>query len=289
MATLVRGGTQTREGHDRAGALQKDRQGPSNVLAYHRLVNDGVFFERTILGRMHALYDAYKDHPKLSLACAIEAEGGVFDPTIDATDSEFFRQAMWYGKHPIIQASFYAEHRARLALLKAAVDYCCAHPEGIIPYDQSAIFSDGVIDLDLIWLHSLPQSFKEGIAWLIKQPTFRRYALFWQLFLWGWGGFYLDDRADQEFALFAATSGVPLEEVPTALEAFDRFFPNEWLVAPGHTCARRVKMVPTYFHGIGVYHRRLAYGWENIGQAGSSGYTTNDMATWNNAAVEFLS
>lgn len=267
----------------------KGQQGAAAALAYHRLVNDSIFFQETVLGRMHALYDAYKQHPKLSLACAIEAEGGLYDPAVEPTDNALMREAMREGKHPFLQACFYTEHRARLALLKAAVDYCCENPEGISPYDPALVVNDGKIDLYELWLHSLPQSFKDGIAWLVQQPTFRRYALFWQQFLWGWGGFYLDDRAEQEFELMAARCGIPTAEIPVALQAFDRFFPSGgWLVAPGWTCARRVKMMPTYFQGVGVYHRRLLYGWNELYEVKSSGYTGQDMARWNNAAVEFL-
>jgi hypothetical protein len=228
--------------------------------------------------------------PKLSLACAVEAVGGVFNPHVQAQPNDMMREAMRGGEHPFLQACFYTEHRARVALLKAAVDFACENPDGFPPYDPSVLTHDGKIDLHDLWLHALPQSFKEGITWLVQQPTFRRYALFWQQFLWGWGGYYLDDRTDYEFNLMSGTSGIPANEIPTALETFDRLFPTPegWLTTPGWTSARRVKMVPTYFQGIGVYHRRLAYDWGDLSELKSSGYTAQDMATWNNAAVSFL-
>jgi hypothetical protein len=47
-------------------------EGPSAAVEYQRLVNDGTFFARDPVQRLCMLYDAYKDHPKLTLACAEE-------------------------------------------------------------------------------------------------------------------------------------------------------------------------------------------------------------------------
>jgi hypothetical protein len=60
----------------------KSMKGPAAVLEYHRLVNDGIFFERTIRGRILALYDAYMSHPRLALSCACEIDGKKFDPDV---------------------------------------------------------------------------------------------------------------------------------------------------------------------------------------------------------------
>lgn len=260
-------------------------QGPREVVAYHRLINDGIFFTETIVGRLHRLYDAYKDHPKVTLASAIEMGGGDYDPHTPAADNPLLEQAMRAGEHPLLQACMYVEHRARLAILKAAVDFVCAYPEGEPPLEP------GPLNWNNLLYHALPETFKGGVVWLRQQPTFRRYALFWQQFLWGWGGFYLDDREDAEFAWMSEYSGIPVGEIPTALQAYDRFFPTGgWFVTPGWTCARRIKMMPTYFHGLGVHHRRQTYEYSNdLEGLNSSGYTRADLARWNNCAVAFLS
>lgn len=259
---------------------------PAAALEYQRLVNDGIFFAPSELDQLDRLYAAYKEHPKLTLAAALEMEGHDFDPHIDPTRSEVLRDALREGKHPLLHACMYVEHRARLALLKAAVDYCCAYPDGPPssagggPNFHEALFS------------LLPETFRNGVEWLRQQPTFHRYALLWQQFLWGWGGFYLDDREAEEFAWMATYSGVPAAEVPVALEAFDRFFPtpNGWFDSPGWTYARRLKLMPMYFHGLGTYHRRSQYKLtKGLSGLNCRGYTISDLATWNNAAVDFLS
>ncbi|MCC5481200.1 hypothetical protein [Streptomyces barringtoniae] len=150
------------------------------------------------------------------------------------------------------------EHRARLAILKAAVDYALAHRDGppeFMSEDGQSFFFQGLT------YHALPMTFHEGMEWLREQPNFRRYATFWQQFLWGWGGFYLEDRESEEFEWMAAYSGIPADEIPTALEAFDRFFPipNGWFTTPGWTDIHLLKMVPMTFQGIGAHQRRIQY------------------------------
>ncbi|MFJ8856717.1 hypothetical protein, partial [Streptomyces sp. NPDC102437] len=62
------------------------------------------------------------------------------------------------------------EHRARLAILKAAVDYALAHPDGPPEFrmseDGKSFFFQGLT------YHVLPKTFHDGIAWLREQPNF---------------------------------------------------------------------------------------------------------------------
>ena len=57
-----------------------NREGPAKTLEYYRLVNNGVFFTDDVRQRLHRLYEAYMDHPKLTLGCAAEIEGKPYDP-----------------------------------------------------------------------------------------------------------------------------------------------------------------------------------------------------------------
>lgn len=184
----------------------------------------------------------------------------------------------------------YFEHRARLAILKAAVDYALAHPEGPPEFgmseDGKSFFFQGLT------YHALPMTFHDGMEWLREQPNFRRYATFWQQFLWGWGGFYLQDKNEVEFEWMAEYSGIPADEIPTALEAFDRFFPspNGWFTTPGWTDIHLLKMVPLIFQGIGAHQRRIQYNLaDNVSALNPSApYTLSDLGKRINCAVDFL-
>jgi hypothetical protein len=92
-----------------------DTEGPKAVLQYHRLVNDGIFFERTITGRIQKLYAAYQSHPRLAVSCAREMDGHAFNPDVFFWQrSDRITEAIRDGEHVLIQAAFYAEHRAKL-------------------------------------------------------------------------------------------------------------------------------------------------------------------------------
>jgi hypothetical protein len=258
----------------------KDAKAPAAVLEYHRLVNDGVFFVRSTGGRLRVLYEAYQSHPRLALSCAREIDGKPFDPDVlPGTTSPSLGDAMLKGDHLLLQTAFYVEQRARLAILKSAIDLIARRPKWLKKWLAGEVAS------------SFPGTFDEGLHWLVEQPTFRQYARLWQVFLFAWGGFYLEDRKDQEFRWLAAESGMPAGEVPEALSALDRFFPygGSWFVSPGWTMARRVKMMPAMFHGIGAVRRLDRYGVETYKELGYGDHTGRDLSKWHNLFVSFYS
>ena len=271
---------------DRAKSL-KDSKGARRALDHQRLVNDGIFFAPTPIDKVRTLYETFQQTPKLTLSAAVEMQTGTFDSQAQSGSNSLLQEAMWKGDHPFLQGCMFVEHRARLSILKCAVDYCCANPDG--PPEFAA--KEGGISWAALDFHSLPHSFTSGVEWLRKCPTFHRYGVFWQQFLWGWGGFYLEHRQAEEFEWMAAYSGVPVEEVPTALQAFDRFFPMDggWLTTVGPTTVKVTRMAPMLFEGVGVFHRRQQYELaDSTVPLGGDGYTASDLARWNNVAAAFL-
>lgn len=263
-------------------------EGAKETKVYYDLINNGTFLARAPEESLALLYGAYMSHPKLTLGYALELDGGTFDPHSPPTKSASCEAAMQSGKHPDLQACMYLEHRARLAILKAAVDYAIANPDG----PPSLISEDGKFFFRGLSYHSLPASFQNGMDWLREQPNFKLYATFWQQFLWGWGGFYLEDRTEKEFEWMSTHSGIPADEIPTALEAFDRFFPlpDGWFVTAGATDVHMVKMVPLVFQGVGAHRRREEYDLSSglDGLNATSRFTPDDLAKRINCAVEFL-
>ncbi|MFE9993478.1 hypothetical protein [Streptomyces avermitilis] len=274
--------------HKRA---KKGEEGARSAKTYHRQINNGTFFARAPEESLAMLYQAYGEHPKLTRGYADELDGGTFDPQSESVSSASYK-AMLEGKHPELQACTYFEHRARLSILKAAVDYALAHPYGAPEFGMS---EDGKVWIfQGLTYHALPATFHSGMTWLRAQPNFRRYATFWQQLLWGWGGFYLDDREEREFEWMSKYSGIPADEIPTALEAFDRFFPisGGWFISAGATDVRMVKMVPLIFQGIGAHHRRVQYSLNKESGLSalnpSSRYTLSDLVKRINCTVDFL-
>ncbi|WIX92542.1 restriction endonuclease [Amycolatopsis sp. DG1A-15b] len=253
-----------------------DKEGPREIVNYHRLVSNGVFFAQTALDTVALLYEAYKSHPKLSLACARELEGEPFDAFDVSGPSVLIRRVLLEGSPVLLQTSLYAEHRARLAILRGAVN--------LLMLEGELGLSDATYD-------SLPSSFCDGIAWLRKRKTYFRYPVLWQHLLWGWGGFYLTHKLDDEYKWMSSFSGVPRDEIPSALAAFDKFFPIDggWFVEAGRSDILAVKMMPMAFQGLGVHHRAKRYGYASVNEFGGAAYTITNLARWYANTFDFLS
>jgi hypothetical protein len=258
-------------------------QGPRSALEYHELINNQIFFESDVRRRLYYLYGAYQEHPKLTLGLATELEGKGFDPHSSDPTNATVREALMYDRHPTIQGSLYIEHRARLAVVKSAIDYICQREAGLLPT------APGKIDFRQVLYRLLPDSVREAIRELSGEPHFRRYGLLWQVFLWTMGGFYLTSRQDVEFEWLSVLSGVSKSEVPRALDTFDVFFPaGGWLAQIGPTDCRQVKMMPLCLRGLGAIYRMQKYGVRTYDELGFKDYTAADLSRWHNALVNLV-
>jgi hypothetical protein len=175
---------------------------------------------------------------------------------------------------------------ARLYVLKAAVDLWLAREAGKIQ-KLAVRIADHEIDLGDAFLTN---SFSTGIERFAKRQWFPLLPVFWQTFLWGWGGFLLTDRAAQEYALLAHQTGIPDSDVGGALEAFDVFFPTEggWFHTPGGDSRRVLKQMPAAIRGLGAYHRCLLYKAEEYPALRYKDLTTARLAQDHNTGVRLL-
>lgn len=275
--TLVEGLRAERRAHP-------DRRGAQEVIAYHDLINDHVFFLKNVAERLRRLYDGYRSHPKLAAALASEMVGGPYDarsrPPLTEPASRVLTEAMYEGKHTALQACFYVEHRARLSILKAMIDLACLADTGApVPTATREIWS------------GLPATFREGLSALRAKPNYRRYALLWQVFLGGFGGFYLADREHEEFARLSEQTGVPIEEIGDGLRAFDTLFPlsrGPWIVPVRGTPIRVAKMVPAALRGVGAVQRLRWRRDKNYDRMGLGALGRRNLITWHNALVQAL-
>jgi len=268
-----------------ARRARPDQHGPQEVLVYHDLVNDHVFFLHDVAERLRRIYGAYRSHPKLSLALAAEIGGGAFAQAakgpLPAAAARLLAEAMYEGKHPALQGSFYVEHRARLSILKAAIDLSCLADAGRLPGGDAGRAAAA----------ALPATFREGLRKLRAHPNYRRYALLWQVFLWGFGGFYLADREEEEFGWLADQTGIPAGEIGRGLAAFDDLFPlagGAWITPVRGTSLRVAKMVPAALRGVGAVQRLQRRGARNYDGFGLSPLGRRNLITWHNALVRLL-
>jgi hypothetical protein len=271
------------EGLRRFQHAHPEMEAPLEALNYYRLINNGIFFTRDVVDRINLLYKAFQAHPHLTAAAAEELHGGTFDCGTIETQAPQMQAAFRHGRHILLQACMYLEHRARLSLLKAAVDYLS---EGGAVRENL----DGTIRIDFR-VASLPQTFLQGLSRLRSQPSYQKYPLFWQAFLWGWGGLIVVDREEDDLIGLSEQTGMSPDEARTALSAFDWLFPipNGWLYQMPTAAYRLTKLVPWPFQGLGAWQRLVRSGQTEYSDLGLSGqYTGSDLANRHNSCVRLL-
>lgn len=246
--------------------LKQSKKANPGVKAYqvldqcHHNVTSAIFFSKNIIHRARALYNEFQQYPHLSARVAHEKAGASFDQDHTEIPKDFFAAAYYRGELNDLALSTYVEQRSRLALLKAAVDLCQYEHFGL--KDK---VSDEVefLGLKFSLKNTLPSSFLAGVEAIRQEPYFHRYAVFWQVFLWLFGGIILDDYRHADLKLLSLKTGVPVDHVPSALAAYDKLFPTAggWFrQGDANSRVTFVKMVPPPMMGIGAHYRRLQYG-----------------------------
>lgn len=254
------------------------------LARYYEAINSKIFFQPNLYDRLQRLYSLWQESPRLALGCALEIQGKPFDPNAQDSSNTVIREALYEGKHDLVQAAMFIEHRARLAVLKAVVDLIIAGttPRPIILVKGAPVFTE--------W-HFLPSNVREGLGELQDSATFRQLAVLWQQFLWTFGGFILEDRRAKELRALAKASGTSKAAANAGLRAFDLLFPlpNSWHWKANNSQCRLVRMVPTPFQGLGAYYRKVLYKKERFEEFQFPDYTGQDLAKWNNVGYRWLS
>ncbi len=139
----------------------------------------------------------------------------------------------------------------------------------------------------------LPQSFKDGLNSISKNKYFTKYPVFWQWFMWIFGGFILKDYEEREYKILSQKTGIPVGEIPNALESYQILFPLDdgWFMdLSPNLNIKMMKMFPVPFMGVGTRYRRLLYTesgkFEDLELTGM--HTLTDLIKWNNLTVEVL-
>ena len=175
-----------------------------------------------------------------------------------------------------------------MAILKNAIDYKLYKDAGIGNKTENVKILGDITLMDF-----LPLSFKKGLDVISKHRYFHKYPIFWQWFMWLFGGFILKDYEEKEYEVLSQKTGIPTEEIPNALEAYQILFPRDdgWFMdLSPNSNIEMMKMFPVPFTGVGANYRRLLYTesgkFEDLNLTGM--HTLNDLIKWNNLTVEVL-
>lgn len=262
---------------------------------YLFLVTSRTFFTPNLLERVEQLYSNFQKFPNLSAKCAHELDGKSFDDDHQDIPQGVFKRAYYDCVQNELAITTYVEHRSRLAILKNAVDFILYKKNGD-PRSDEKKQSMEVFGRKMEWslLDTLPDAFRNGMEEISKEPYFHRYPIFWQWFMWYFGGFILTDLRDAEYTMFSEATGIPVDEIPNALSAYDRVFPKSggWFFDTGGRAHFEIlHLFPMPFRGLGANVRRVRYAankrFDEIAVEGQ--YTKSDLSKWNNLAYSVLS
>jgi len=229
----------------------------SSLMEYANLVKNALFFMSNE-DKIKALFRTYKKNPNLSLELA-RAIGG------DQNGKKIFQEALYEGKHDVLQLSFYVEHRARLALFKATVDHLCNGKE----------FDD----------QNTSSSILNAVTKMKRYSHFYKFPVLLQVFFWSWGGFFLDSKKEEETEVLAKEAQLPPEQVMAAFEVYDTLFPigESWLRKVSNADYTVMRLIPMVFRGLGVERRIKFYG--DLSSF-CSGLTQSDLTRWHEKIKE---
>ena len=250
---------------------------------YFKLINDAIFFEPDVRSRVNALLDSHFKHPRLAKSAAAEIAGVKADFE-NPPDTKQFRSALYDGVYYPVQACMYLSHRAKLAITKSCVDYIVADEMGILPNKKIQIFNR-VLDPDRV----LHDAFKSITAKLRESENYQVYPIFWQAFLWRWGGFVLMDRIDDEYEAMSGETGLPVDEIDGAINLWNELFPGaDWFVTPNKDCRKMLKLMPACIRGLGANTRLTQYNATDYTELGLPDDTANRMTTDHNSTTRLL-
>lgn len=271
--------------------LAKDAQALPSYKLLKKYINqfcNHSFFISDAHKRLISVFEAYIENKNITARIDYEKLTGTYPSPDGVKLSEAAFSDLFYSipnsLNPL-HIALYAELQNRLTILKLSVEEY-----------QSDKSLTGL--MRTVTRLSLPSNIKDGIDKLAKNPQFHRYPILWQNFIYVMGGFILKDRLNDEYHILSKLSGVPEEEVETALTAFDVLFPlssGTWFFDKPYTTIKILQFMPLPFSGLGANFRRIYYraddqhySYDDLGKLLTGQYTLSDLNKFNNLAVEYL-
>lgn len=265
----------------------KDVERYKIMAEYHHNINDVAFFTDNILDRLRTIYKQFQQHSGLTSRVANEMAGSGF--TDGEIPKSIFSNTFYKCEINDLTTSSYLEYRSRLSIMKNVVDYIIY--KKIDPKSPKACDTFKILGFTESKFSLLPMEMKERIDELSSHEYIHLYPIFWQWFMWVFGGFILRDYKEKEYELFSKKSGIPIDHIDKAFEAYNILFPtSSWFSSSSNSNIDVLKMFPTIFLGIGANYRKMLYTEDNeyTSLKLSGQYTLSDLIRWNNCIVEFL-
>lgn len=267
-----------------------DNEGYKNLDDYFFKINSGTFFSNSPVRRIKQLFETFIKYKNITAKICHELESGEYDEDVEELSNDCFKSLFYKAENSPLQIALYIEHMARLTILKSCTEHLLRNHKETFWEDK---FSES---LDYL---SIPQTIKNGLEVLVKEPFFHRYPVFWQFFTYVMGGFILTDLRDKEYAYISENTGIPVEEIPNAFESFNKLFPKPggWMFTMPRSNIEWHRFFPIPFSGVGANHRRFIHlhefpeenkTYEELSKLINGQKTMADIIKWNNLGYEIL-
>lgn len=246
----------------------EDKKLVEKVKKYETVCNLS-FFEKSPLKRVKALYEAFKENPRITNEC-IKYLSTQTNKSERSLKNEIFETE----KHLWVQYVSLLEHRARYLIIKCAVELL-QQSESIIGWAQFSkehLFS------------TTPENFKKGYYALNKSKHLFKIPNLLQVFIESFGGFYIESN-DDDLRLLSEITDIPLDDIVECLNIIDIFFPtsgNGWFFSSKDL--KIMKCIPAFARGIGSFMRKEKI-CEDYDEASSMGWL---MWKYHNSVIEVL-
>jgi len=257
------------------------------MAEYYHNINNVAFFIDNILDRVRDIYDQFKRFSGLTARVANEISGAGFEGT--DIPRELFSKTFYECETNDLTTASYLENRSRLAILKNVVDFIIYRRDGSNSQRTRETFK--ILGFDVSKFSELPADTRERIDKLEQHKYLHLYPVFWQWYLWLFGGFILNDYKKDEYANLSKKTGIPIEHIDDAFGAYELLFPTgSWFSTNAHSNICCMKMFPTIFRGIGADYRKKIYTTDNeYSSLKLTGlHTRDDLIKWNNSVVAYL-
>lgn len=247
------------------------------------------FFQNNAYERIKEVFDAFTKYKNLTARMDTERINGFYPDPDNATLSKESFSKLYYEclpeKNPL-HIALYAELMCRITMLQLSVE------ESFRDKEMKGI-------MRTIERLGLPNNIKDGIIALqSNHKYYYLYPHFWQIFIYVFGGFILEEKKDKEYEMLSELTKIPIDEIPNALKAFDILFPmteSSWLYTNTYSNITILQFMPLQLSGVGANFRRIIYRlddehvtYEDLGTQFESKFTLYDLIKYNNLLIEYL-
>lgn len=250
---------------------------------FYQAITSRSFFKSDPLDRIHKLYKSYLSYKNITAKMASELESGVYNNHCSEIPIKSYKETFYFAKNNSLHFALHVEHLARLIIMKSCIDFLI---------EKKSINHKSTF-IEHIQLMTLPRNIKDGLETISKDTYFHRYPIFWQIFTYLFGGIILCDYIKDDYKILSQLTGIPIEHINDAFNAFNILFPREngWFIQFPRSNIKWHNLFPIPFSGIGVNFRRCEYSpYQTFDSMKfTKDNTIKDIVKWNKLAHDIAS